>query len=250
MKAFFSAPNVLASGTQISTSGAIVTGYPASQVYDSSPQLKWRPGAGNHTIVHRLADTQSTVTIGGVGFQMVAGTDGTVSVATSLSQAGPWTDVVTNHELRRCVFAVFEPVDTRYIRFTFTNIATGGATFTHLWAGDTINAPTPAPHKTLGTGFADFYKVRGRRAIDGGIFDSRSYYLGQRTRIDLQVTPTWVTDHLIALRDRLLTTGAYFAWNAVDHAEQVGYVRSHNPPVMPMQTAAGTLVVSLDLEAP
>ena len=250
MTAYFSAPNVLASGTQISTSGAITAGYPASQVYDASPVLKWRPGAGNHTIVHRLADTQSTQKIAGIGFQMVAETAGTVTVAVSLSQAGPWTDIVADHELRRCVFVPVSAVNTRYIRFTFTNIGTGGASFTHLWAGDVIEAPKPSPHKTFGTGFADFYRVRGRRAIDGGIFDSRSYYLGQRTTLMLDATPAWVSANLIALRDRLLTTGAYFAWDADEHGEQVGYVRTYNPPEMPMQTAAGTLRIRLDLEAP
>lgn len=250
MKAYFSAPNLLKSGTQISTSGAVSTGFPASQVYDASPVLKWKPGAGNHTIVHRLADTQSTARIAGVGFQMVAGTAGTVSVAVSASQAGPWTDIVTDHELRRCVFVVVDAVDTRYIRFTFTNIPTGGAVFTHLWAGDVINTPTPSAHKTLGTGFADFYKVRGRRAIDGGIFDSRSYYLGQRTKINIHAEPAWVSSHLVPLRDRLLTTGAYFAWNAADNPDEVGYVRTYNPPAMPMQTAGGTLVIGFDFEAP
>ena len=250
MTAYFSAPNVLASGTQIATSGSIATGYPASQVYDASPVLKWKPGSGNHTITHRLADTQSTVRIAGVGFQMTAATAGTVSVAVSLSQAGPWTDIVTDHELRRCVFEVVAAVDTRYIRFTFTNLPTGGAVFSHLWAGDVIQSPTPAAHRTLGTGFADFYKVRGRRAIDGGIFDSRSYYLGQRTKITLNAEPSWVSSHLIALRDRLLTTGAYFAWDADEHSEQVGYVRTYNPPTMPMQTAGGNLAIGFDFEAP
>lgn len=250
MTAFFSEPNVLGSGTQISYTGSAESGYPASQVYDSSPVLQWRPIAGSHTIVHRLATGSSTVTIAGFGFQMQAGTSGTVTVATALSQGGTWTNIGENLALNKCVFRIVPEAAIRYIRFTFTNLPTGGAAFTHIWAGQVIATPTPAAHKTLGSGFADFYEIRGRRAIDGGIYDSRSYYRGQRTSLMLNVQPSWVSANLVPLRERLMTEGSYFAWNAASYPEQVGYVRSYNPPNMPKQTAGGTLVVGLDLEAP
>lgn len=249
-RAYFSAPNVLAAGSQISYTGSVEPGYPASQVYDSSPVMQWRPIAGSHTIVHRLATGSNTVKVAGFGFQMLAATAGTVTVATALSQGGTWTNIATDLPLARCVFRVVAEADVRYIRFIFTNLPTGGAAFTHIWAGEVINSATPAAHKTLGSGFADFYEVRGRRAIDGGIFDSRSYYRGQRTQISLQATPGWVSQHLVALRERLMTTGAYFSWDAVDHPEQVGYVRTYDPPMMPKQTAGGRLVIGLNLEAP
>lgn len=250
MTAFFSKENALASGSQISYTGSVEPGYPASQVYDSSPVMQWRPIAGSHSIVHRLATGSSTVKIAGFGFQMLAATAGTVTIATALSQGGTWTNIAENLTLERCVFRAVPETDVRYIRFTFTNLPTGGATFTHIWAGEVIETRTPAPHKTLGTGFADFYEIRGRRAIDGGIFDTRSYYRGQRTQINLQETPAWVSENLVELRARLLTLGAYFAWNMESHPEQVGYVRTHNPPMMPKQTAGGTLVIGLSLEAP